>query len=958
GGLCRYDGKRFEIFTQRQGLINNYISALHEDQAGNLWIGTDVGISRYDGKRFDNIRLDTTLIVRAITTDWDNNIWLGTNRGLYVSADTGFRYLQTESFPQENIRTLFKDQNQHVWIGFDGGAIEVTPSRINRYGREEGFRRQQVQAFAQDTDGVIWAAVYGGGLYKKTEGGFERQSRRGNLGGGFLFDLHFDQKGHLWMASQNAGLEIWDPRTNTANVLDEDDGLANNYVRVIQEDRWGNLYFATSGGGVSKYFGQQFTHYDRNFGLNGRSVYSVLEDQNCRIWMGVAGRGVSMYDGQNFTHFDRRNGFLDVKVKSIFEDADGHIWIGTEGEGVFVCRDSSFTPYAIADGLGGNYIREILQDPKDGSMLFASTGGGITRMYWDPDSIPDKEKDFVYYATRTGMPQNQVNDIHIDRKGRLWYASASRGIGMITEDSIYQILFPENRAVNSVRSMTEDGHGNLWIGAAGGLRKVDLYAYPDTLISTLYSEELTSSNVYLLEIDEWNNLWIGSEKGVDRATLDLNQDIIEWKHFGRSEGFVGVEVCQNAVERDRDGHMWFGTINGLTEYNPASFSENPIAPILHLTDIKLFYESIHTTKYADRLDKWNAVNQSLSFPFRQNHLEFEFVGINHKDPENVRYQWQLVGQEDNWSPPSFRSNATFSNLSPGEYTFKVRAMNEDGKWSESISVPVVIHPPFWQTWWFLLACAIFLLGIVWLIFRLRINQVKRKASEKERQLEMEKELLKLEQKALSLQMNPHFIFNALNSIQALIAANDNQKARYYLAKFARLMRSVLENSREAMVPLSDEIDSLDTYLSLEKFSRNSAFDYEIALDPWIEKEDVFIPPLLIQPFVENAIIHGVAHKTDAGEIKLQFSLSDNKIECVIADNGIGRAKAADIKAQQAQHHKSAGLQVTQERLDILNHGDGNGKSIEFVDLTDPAGQASGTQVLVRLPVRVNGNGQH
>ena len=199
-------------------------------------------------------------------------------------------------------------------------------------------------------------------------------------------------------------------------------------------------------------------------------------------------------------------------------------------------------------------------------------------------------------------------------------------------------------------------------------------------------------------------------------------------------------------------------------------------------------------------------------------------------------------------------------------------------------------------------------------------------------------------------MNPHFIFNALNSIQALISQKDNKAARYQLAKFSKLMRSILENSRSQTIPLEDEIQTLENYLTIECSSRGNTFDYEVIADDDIDIEEAMIPPMMLQPFVENAIIHGVAHLRENGKVTVHFKKKNWTLECTISDNGIGRAKAKELKSQIDAQHKSAALEVTQERLDILNKNSNVGKSLEIIDLVNADGSAGGTKVVVRLPI--------
>ena len=234
--------------------------------------------------------------------------------------------------------------------------------------------------------------------------------------------------------------------------------------------------------------------------------------------------------------------------------------------------------------------------------------------------------------------------------------------------------------------------------------------------------------------------------------------------------------------------------------------------------------------------------------------------------------------------------------------------------------------------------------ILW-IFSSQLRKVRRKAKRAQEQLRIEKHIVELEQKALQLQMNPHFIFNALNSIQLLIGKNNEQTARAYLAKFSRLMRATLENARQNRLCLSDEMESLERYLALEQFSRGNTFQYSILVEPEEEAEEVFIPPMMVQPFVENAIIHGVAPLKEKGMIRVHFYIREKEVLCTIEDNGVGLKHS---EARRSANHQSTALQVTKERLSLLN---GGAKAEEEMFEIGPASpDRQGTLVKIHLPL--------
>jgi LytS/YehU family sensor histidine kinase len=248
-----------------------------------------------------------------------------------------------------------------------------------------------------------------------------------------------------------------------------------------------------------------------------------------------------------------------------------------------------------------------------------------------------------------------------------------------------------------------------------------------------------------------------------------------------------------------------------------------------------------------------------------------------------------------------------------------------------------------------------LLGLIWIVFRTRERNIKKKAQDEQQKIILEKELIELEHKALRLQMNPHFIFNALNSIQSQIGTDNEQNARYYLAKFSKLMRQILDNSRNNTISLQEEISMLDNYLLVEKFCNNDMFDYKIHLQDDLELDYIKIPPMILQPFVENAIKHGMKYlASKRGLIELSFKEENNMLICAITDNGVGRKKAEELNKLSREHfHKSTALKVTEERLSLLHQND-NGDNIHIVDLYDDAGAgagaASGTKVEVKIPI--------
>ena len=340
------------------------------------------------------------------------------------------------------------------------------------------------------------------------------------------------------------------------------------------------------------------------------------------------------------------------------------------------------------------------------------------------------------------------------------------------------------------------------------------------------------------------------------------------------------------------------------------------------------------------------IPSSLILPYHKNLLSFSFQGINLRNPEKVVFKSRLLGLSDDWSPPSNNREAVFPNLKPGNYQFEVMAANEDLKWNERPAIfAFSITPAIWVTWWFRILVAGIVISITLLLFRLRLRQVRKEGENQRRKIEMEKQMLELEQKALRLQMNPHFIFNALNSIKGCMAMNDTVAARENLVKFARLMRLILDNSRNSVISLDKEILTIELYLELEKLNRSSSFNYSLSVSENIVPEDIFIPPMILQPFIENAVIHGVGGLTSGGEISIRFSKLNKRLLCEISDNGPGMKADKSRKSIEPGHH-SAGIEVTRERLEMLDPE----MKIEFSNLQQDAEINKGTRVQIQLPL--------
>lgn len=953
GGVTRFDGTEFKTFTVKDGLINNYVFCIREDAKHNLWIGTNNGLSHYNGILFKNFSIsgDSAQVwVQEIEFDKNGRLWLATNQGVLLLDPTlpekknVINITKKLRLKPEVVNALHIDAKGNVWFGTGRGLYRINEKNNQFDLVHYAGMNNSITTLKEDRDGNIWVGTYGDGLYVYNWNKFYRIDLHLELYLQTVLDIYFDNRDNAWLATLNSGVCQYNLRAKTFSWLKESEGLSNNHVRSIIQDNSGNYWFGTSGGGVCNYFGKQFTQYDKSGGqLAGNYIYSIYRDSKGTLWVGTSDKGVSLFDSAR--SYNSTNGFADVKVRAICEGNTGNMYLGTDGQGVYKYDGVTFS---LVNGLERKYVRAIVKD-RNGDLWIATAGTGLFKLL---EGSGDGK--LLNFTTADGLLHDRLTCLLYDKTGRIWYGTENNGTGLVENDKVQKLFFSTKDGLpsNSIRCITEDKNGYLWVGTAGsGIASLPLYQGDYKIKKYDHTNGLTSSNIYLLTSDNKNELFVGSETGLDHIAFDKDRRITEVKHYSKGEGFTGIETCQNSVWSDADGTIWFGTINGLSKYNPANLVKNENPPIVTIGEVRLQYKPISKTEYRNLAGDWNTVKK-LELPYGEDHITFDFQGINFSNPDAVRYQWKLEGADKEWSPPSKDRTITYQNLSPGTYTFEVKACNEDGVWNKTpASFSFSISSPVWMRWWFIGLMVVLVGSVLSFVFKWRENRIKAVALEEQKKLQLEKEIVELEQKALRLQMNPHFIFNALNSIQSQIGTDNEQAARYYLAKFSRLMRQILDNSRNTTITLEEEVNTLENYLLIEKFCNGDRFDYKISVDENIEKDYVKIPPMLMQPFVENAIKHGLKNMDGKrGMIEVSFAEKDHVLECSVTDNGIGRKKAGEmIKASKETYHTSTALAVTQERLDIFKE-ESDVRSLEIVDLFDELGEPSGTKVVVRIPI--------
>lgn len=944
GGLSKFDGVSFTNYSPKNGLLNHSVTCITEDNHGSLWIGTISGINKFNAEQFKGYTTKDGLISNSITAslkDSEGNLWFGTNKGISVlTGGTFINYSIKNGLIGNKVNCFFQDDSGKIWVGTNEGISVFDGKKIANYNTSNGLLSNHVSSISQDFQHNIWIAT-SNGLYKLDPdsyrgGKFTFFSKEQGLVDTDINAILIDFKNTMWLAT-NKGLvkyTLTGPAKENEKFVNYSIRKDNNsnLIGCLFQDYEHNLWIGTYAG-LFKYRGNPFVSYGIEDGLTSQFIYGIHRDSKNKLWIGSKDGGLFMFEKNKFTQFNDQTGLKAKTVNAIYEIKQGTLWLGTD-EGLRLFDSKTFNIRTDSSGVFKHPVNCFFKDSKNNLWL-----GGNDEVF-KCEFLPAGFEKFTRYSIKGKGENCQVWTIIEDLNGTLWIGTYLGGL--IKYDGKEFIECSEKLGLknDSYLSSLIDKDGIIYWGALDGLWMFNP-ASPDAKIFTFNKTNgMNSDLIYSLTFGKTENeIWAGTNQGLNKI------DIAEFKKsgqkniipFGKEDGFSGVECNSNGTYVDTDGSIWFGTVNGLIKYDPSEYIENKAESKTSITGFRLFYKDTSLTDH-------------MNLSYNDNNITFYYSGISLTNTGKVQYSHILEGFEKNWSPPSQERLVTFSNLPSGVYTFKVISSNNEGIWNKvPATFTFTINIPFWKTLTFIISSASVILLIFILILRFRIRKIKYREKQK---TELNKKIANIESQALRAQMNPHFIFNTLSSIQHYISNHDTESALKYLSKFAKLMRKIMENSKLQMITVAEEMYAIHLFLELEVMRFDKKFDYHITIDPNIDQNYDRIPSMLIQPFVENAIIHGLLPKQGLGKIFITLQKQSDTILCTIEDTGIGREDSKKFKKNSHQQHKSMGMSITQERLDILNASLSSNINSEIIDLYEN-GQAAGTKILLVIPLEVN-----
>jgi ligand-binding sensor domain-containing protein len=978
-GLFMYDGHKLTPFLNNSkdslSLSDNKVRRIMEDKKGNFWVGTQNGLNYFDLKKHTfkryNVKEKHGLGVESINEikiDKGQNVWVGTNRGVYL-FDSIHQKFNRYSYLKSDSAAIFR-------ISFSNTGIYI--NTIAPMGKSNLYYKD----FKSDTATSI---------------AFPNPNP---------FEV-FAEEGKLWIAIDS---RLYYINTLTNSTLATEYPINNDsriyiFLKKIKDDMWffgekGLEYLNIKTAKIERYsynpiFPQGYP--ENNFTNAFISSSNILWTQTINGDLYTADFSKIRFQSVPYNIMNKIKGAGELS--EIYEYSPNNLLVRQkEGTGILNILTGKITPFPYKPdynlkGWEGGII--CFFEEKD-DKLWIGTGGGL--FLFDKKTnrfinLENEIKDFSMF--KTILPRA----IHRDKQGNLWITTWSEGTFKVDFEKKTIKQYLKRGTPSNGRSIMETKDGQIWIGTRGGIGKY--IANADTFKvykQVLNNPESMSENTgFAMYEDEQKNIWVGTYGG-GLNKLDIKTE--KFKHYTTDDGLIDNNVV--SIVPDKKGNFWLGTFSGISVFNPStesfqnfnkksglsnvgyssffygkgrysdrlfyggdtdidffypdSISPSTIDPNIHLTDFKLFNKTV-LTKGGNQntktffLDEDIAFIKQITLKYEQNVVGFDFVALDYSSPKTVKYAYKLEGFDTAWQYIGNQRSATFTNLNPGDYTFKVKATNGDGIWGTKMAtLKLTILAPWWQTWWFRSLVFFTISGLAYVFYRYRFNQIKEKEALKSA---LNQRIAEVEMEALRSQMSPHFIFNCLSAITRFILNHENDAATLYLTKFSRLVRLVLNHSQKETIPLSKELDAIQLYLDMEELRFHEQFTYTINVDKSLETDKISVPPMLIQPYLENAVWHGLLPKKTAdNRLEMDIKKEGNSLMITIEDNGIGREKAADLKSKTAlsDDHKSFGMKLTAERFDIINKMNLESASVKIIDLKNEIGEGIGTRVVLTLPI--------
>ena len=940
-GVVRFDGYEFKVFTTQDGLLDNVVFQLLEDHTGKIWfVSFSLQLSYFQDNKivpyaYNNKILSANQghIIKQFYVDSLSTVHINTKNIGYYSInkhgvlDTTHTYRKwgkvntLRSDSSESIENFLMIENRYfrcldnqngVALAYLDDSIRAHhfPELDTSYKLPLSFELHRVSMhksiFWRETESICFNNendVFSVNIKtKKLQHLYASQN-------GFI-QIYADNKG-LWVCSASQGVTLLDTSGNPVLT-----NLLNGYsVSSITKDTKGGYWFTTLENGVF-------------YLINLNSDVNQSADLDDNFVTCINGVEDTIVFGTKSGHLNELlpDNTLNNQFKPDFKHQVTKIIKGTAPNEFYAISGSSFiklkpNKLLYKRQLYASGPAEIILTNEHSLIGCRNFLHQIPVKEWEVamNSGADLEP-FAFYDNKylledipcRCMAGKSLNILYIGGLGGLYKC--------IKNERSYDTLYLGNKHESLSRSISalEFRGEDLIVGTKGaGITILS----SEEIINLTTNDGLVSNQINDIYVDDYNNIWLATNKGVN--FIDTNLTV---KKLGQNIGLVSNEVTSIYRYKNK---VWFGTKKGLHKFSTDILNMPPSPNSVIILSIK---DASNTP-----LD----VNKTIDLAYDKSSLVIKVATFNYKLKTKVNYRYRIKELGESWLYSS--GNLIQLNHVPiGEYTLEIQSENEIGEWStESTTLSINVEPPFWKTTWFIVLVIVLSFGSVFFFFFIR-SRIK------QRQNKLLYEINTYQQQALASQMNPHFIFNSLNSIQSFIAQNERKLSNHYLARFAKLMRITLDNSRKSEITIDEELSTLEMYLELESI-RYKNFEYVFKIDEHINTNIALIPPLLIQPLVENAIWHGLMHKTEKGKLMVEMSVEDDKIKCCVEDNGVGRQYKTTKLSDKS--HESLSTSITNKRLELLSSQISEKYQLNVTDLIDEYNNPTGTRVCFYIPFK-------
>ncbi len=946
--------------SEKDGLPSKEFYDILEDDKGFIWLCADKGFFRYDGKIFKSYgnTKQRGLSVFNVQQDALKRVWCNNISGQFFYVKDNKLHLFTDlSKLLKGELPQFIVKDNYLWVF---SRLKVYKINLSTKLIEFSFNRNhnvgtplKVNKTIYFTDNDSLSSITSKNKLKNIlalnlplkdkNGGFINQGKH------YIFKVG----NSLFLLEKRVGLNVFfqfDFLNNTITKIKGFKALAKEriYTHFINGNE---VWFATNSGVWIYEFDTNKFQLKNRF-LKNINVTKIVKDKEDNYWLTTLNMGIYVIPN------------INIKVCKIAEENKNisSLDIVNDSTLVFGTRKGNVGFYNIITNKEKHIslptkdrVSALKYHPKKNSVFISKDLNSyllnyktlqlvktpITKKFNTAKSLTIlKNNDLLLtsYSTVKILKKGNLNNVVYISEGKRTYASYYNKVknetyisyidDLVKYDSVWnpKVIQYKNKPING-QSITKTANGIVWIATF----KNGIYGIKNDSVIHHYTTQngLTSNKIQKIKADS-NKLWIALDNSIQLLDVATEQLKTLTKHEGIiSYDISGIEILNNSV--------FFSSNEGLFSLDKEN-SFKTQRPEIYFNAIEINEkDTIVTSKYQLKYNQ-NAIK-----------IGFNVNGFLYNQKE--KYKYRLKGFNNNWLTTNIGENTVkYNSLPAGKYTFQVQPfLGEKTDKSKIKEVVFLIKKPFWKTWWFILIVFVFIFGSTILYFKTKLKDKEKKRIVQLEKLSLEKELIAINLTALRSQMNPHFIFNALNSIQDLILKQDTDASYDYIVMFAELVRNTLNYSSQDFISIEKELDFLNVYLQLEKLRFGEAFNYTISFD---EKENLEIPSLLIQPFIENALVHGLLHKTDGKkELDIVFCFKDNTLQCVVTDNGIGRKKAAEIANRQGNHHKSFALGAIEKRLDIFKKQYNEHIGYVIEDLYENE-VVRGTKVVVTMPFKI------